>query len=78
VHGYAVKLMMPEMMCSLSWPERACERQQYDEALASHMDATHGLQRYGLKVITVHIKDEESQGVLRMLASKLYYVLLHN
>jgi hypothetical protein len=30
--------------------------------LPIYMDATRGLQKYGLKLITVHIKDEESQG----------------
>jgi hypothetical protein len=43
-----------------------------------YMDATHGLQKYGLKVVTVHIKDEESQGVPRLLESRLHYVLLHD
>lgn len=26
-----------------------------------YMDATHGLQKYGLKVVTVHVKDEENK-----------------
>jgi hypothetical protein len=42
------------------------------------MDATYGSHKYGLKVVTVHIKDEESQGVPRLLASRLHYVLLHD
>jgi hypothetical protein len=29
-----------------------------------YMDATHGLQRYGLKVVTVHIKDDEGSGTM--------------
>lgn len=32
-----------------------------------YMDATHGLQKYGLKIVTVHVKDEESQGVPSIL-----------
>jgi hypothetical protein len=35
-----------------------------------YMDATHGLQRYGLKVVTVHIKDEEGSGVLSIYLRK--------
>jgi hypothetical protein len=29
-----------------------------------YMDATHGLQKYGLKLVTVHVKDEESKGMI--------------
>jgi hypothetical protein len=28
-----------------------------------YMDASHGMQRYGLKVLTVHVKDIEGKGV---------------
>jgi hypothetical protein len=42
-----------------------------------YMDTTHGLQRCVLKVVALHIKDKASQGVLRMLTSRLHYVLLH-
>ena len=27
-----------------------------------YMDASHGMQRYGLKVATVHVKDNQSKG----------------
>lgn len=27
-----------------------------------YMDATHGLQRYGLKIVTVHVKTDEQKG----------------
>jgi hypothetical protein len=27
-----------------------------------YMDATHGMQKYGLKLVTVHVKDEEDKG----------------
>lgn len=43
-----------------------------------YMDATHGLQKYGLKVITVHVKDEESQGMPSILSSWLQAPLLHD
>lgn len=33
------------------------------------MDATHGLQKYGLKLVTVHVVDEESSGVCAVLLS---------
>jgi hypothetical protein len=29
-----------------------------------YMDATHGLQKYGLKLVTVHVKDEEGKGMI--------------
>ena len=28
-----------------------------------YMDATHGLQKYGLKLVTIHVKDEEDKGM---------------
>jgi hypothetical protein len=30
------------------------------------MDATHGLQKYGLKLVTVHVFDEENSGSLSL------------
>jgi hypothetical protein len=33
------------------------------------MDATHGMQKYGLKLVTVHVKDEEDKGAIRKSAS---------
>ena len=36
---------------------------------ALYMDATHGLQRYGLKLVTVLVKDQETRGTCVILAS---------
>lgn len=36
-------------------------RRGHDEPI--YMDATHGMQRYGLKVVTVHVRDVEGRGV---------------
>jgi hypothetical protein len=35
-------------------------RRGVDEPI--YMDATHGMQKYGLKLVTVHVKDEEDKG----------------
>jgi hypothetical protein len=34
-----------------------------------YMDATHGMQKYGLKVVTVHVKGEEFRGMILRPAS---------
>jgi hypothetical protein len=44
-------------------------KQMVDDAMrfghgrALYMDATHGLQKYGLKTVTIHVKDHERRGV---------------
>lgn len=34
-----------------------------------YMDATHGIQRYGLKVVTLHVKTNEHKGERRCMLS---------
>jgi hypothetical protein len=39
------------------------DAQRFGHGRALYMDATHGLQKYGLKTVTIHVKDHEGRGV---------------
>lgn len=51
-----------EVLIILCTPEQREWARRHGHKQPVYMDATHGMQRYGLKLVTVHVKDETQKG----------------
>jgi hypothetical protein len=64
----------------LAKPQMRQDAVKYGQGRALYMDATHGLQKYGLKLVTVLVKDHEGRGMAHCFTSVMpkEYIQAHS